>query len=141
MTGFQVPRTTYKLVFDDDAYAGLEIKVRGTTLDELFALDEATEALNTAKTLDEGVAAIRARNGLFVEKVIGWNLEEDGQPVPVSVEALGTFESAFTTLIVATWRRAAAGVVPAPLVQPSTDGDLSQVESTLMAIPTESLAS
>ena len=139
MSGFQAPRTTYKLVFDEPEYAGLEIKVRGTTLDELFELDEVIEAISTAADLKGVRDGVRARNALFVDKVTSWNVEDDGVPVECTVDALGAFEAPFVNRIVNQWRRAANGVVPAPLDGGSTSGD--EVESALMAIPSESLAS
>lgn len=140
MTGFPVPRTTYTLEFEEADYAGLEIRVSGATLDELFELDEAGERIAAAVGIDAVRQAVGARNALFVRKVIGWNLEEDKVPVPCTVEALGSFEAPFVNRLISTWRRAASGV-SAPLVQRSSDGELSPVESTLTEIPSESLAS
>lgn len=142
MSGFQVPRTTYKLVFDEEDYAGLVIRVRGTTLDELFEMDDAQDAINDATTTQAGRAAIRARDALFVDKVIEWNIEDNGAPVPCTVESLSaTLEAPFRRHVVETWRRAAAGVVAAPLVDSSTSGESTELDQTLMNIPAESLAS
>jgi hypothetical protein len=142
MSGFQLPRTSYKLVFDAPDYAGLEIKVRGITLDELCELDEADEAVSVARGARPVWEAIRARNALFVDKITSWNLEDNGNTVPCTVEELGRIEASFVKRMIDTWRDAAAGVVPAPLGGGSTSGTTSpEMEATLMNIPAESLAS
>jgi hypothetical protein len=143
MTGFRAPRTTYRLEFDQPDFADLVIKVRGTTLDELFELDEAQEAIVEARGIEDVRTALRHRNSLFVDKVTEWNLEDDdGASVPCTVDALGSLEAPFVTATFNAWRRVASGAVPAPLDRPSAGGEPSpEVESTLLAIPSESLAS
>lgn len=140
MTGFEVPRTTYRLQFDDPAYADLDVHMAGMTLQELLDLDDAQAAVSQAPGLAEFREALTVRNGLFVRKVIDWNLEEGHEPVPCTVEALFGFESEFVNRMIGAWRRAVIGV-PAPLDKPSSGGEISPVESTLTEIPSESLAS
>lgn len=140
MTGFQLPRTTYTLQFDEPEYADLVIHVHGITLDELFELDEAQEAIIAAQGVEEVRKAILRRNTLFVGKIADWNVEDDGAPVPCTVDVLGSFEAPFVTGMFNAWRRAAAGVVPAPLDRPSHSGS-EETEDALLGIPVESLAS
>ncbi len=73
----------------------------------------------------------------MADKLISWNLEdEDGTPVPTTVEAVLEQDQALMLAILGQWIDGIAGV-SAPLEPSSTDGDPSQVAS----IPTETLSS
>lgn len=112
--GWQLPekyRNTYLLVFADPDFHGLEVRVRRVSFD----------ALRTAASLSE-VDVEKARagqmSGFDLEKIdrlieqfaaalIGWNLEdEQGQPVPATLEALRGQDIALVLELVDAWMHA-----------------------------------
>lgn len=139
---FEAPQTVAELVFEEDKYKNLRIEVRLGTLDEMFEFDRAATAINAAKDVDAVEKAFRYRNDLLVRMLVSWNLTRAGEPIPITVDEIGRLEAAFVTRMIGAWRSTLLGV-PAPLDKPSKPGETpsDEVESTLMAIPSESLAS
>lgn len=136
--GFDVSKThkSYVLEFDDPDYEGLEIRMRGLTLNELFEFDRLEEACAATPTdIAATEKAVRLRNELFAHKVIDWNLEEGGVAAPFTAEWLGTQDPGFVGRMLMAWRNAVAGV-SSPLDGSSTSGNLSLVEQ----IPMETLS-
>jgi hypothetical protein len=140
MAGFTVPRDIYKLEFDGEQYAGIVVRVRaasfGTLLhiDDLFQPGESSEYADTRKKVDE-------LHQMFVDHLVDWNLEEeDGRPVPVTVEGLRSQQGPFTNAIITAWRTTPVEV-PVPLERPSSDGELLEELRIPMESPSASLAS
>lgn len=109
--GWQLPdkyRNTYLLVFADPDFHGLEVRVRRVSFD----------ALRTAASLSD-IDAEKARAGQlsgfdlekidrmveqFASALIGWNLEdEQGQPVPATLEALRAQDIALVLELIDAW--------------------------------------
>jgi hypothetical protein len=68
------------------------------------------------------------------ERTRDWNLEdEDGQPVPVSVDALWDYDMPFWMGIVTKWQDTIVGVAP-PLSLRSSGGEPSPLESLPMEV-------
>src|SRR4051812_12567991 len=103
--GFRLNRT-YSLEFEG-AMEGAVVKLRSTTAGKVIEMRAADAA---------GLAA------LLADHVLEWNLEDtDGQPLPVTAEAiLGGMEEVVLAAIIREWYKAATGVT-APLDGPSTD--------------------
>lgn len=140
MAGFTVPRDIYKLEFDGEQYAGIVVRVRaasfGTLLhiDDLFQPKEKTEYADTRSAVDELHEA-------FVAHLVDWNLEEeDGTPVPTTVEGLRSQQGSFTNAIITAWRTTPVEV-PAPLGQRSNAGEQLEELQIPMEPSSESLAS
>lgn len=140
MDGFVVPRDIYKLEFDGPKYAGIVVRVRaasyGTLLhvDDLFQPQENPDYKEVRRRLDE-------LHGLFVEHLVDWNLlEEDGTPVPPTVDGLRSQQGPFTNAIITAWRSTPIEV-PAPLGQPSSAGEQSEELQIPMEPQSVSLAS
>jgi hypothetical protein len=138
--GFTVPRRIYKLEFDGEKYAGIVVRVRAMSFATLLDIenmrrsDEMADRAEMRAQLDEF-------HGIFVDHLVDWNLEEeDGAPVPLTVEGLRSQEGSFVTSIIAAWRDTPTEV-PAPLGRPSSDGDPSVELSVPMESLSESLAS
>lgn len=131
--GFTFLPKTYRLTFGDDTeYAGLEIVQRAVTLGELLELDAIESQSQT--TADELAVIVR----LIVDHNESWNVEdEQGQPVPCTIEALHGQPPDVVWTIRRQWLDAVKGV-PAddPLDDSSTSGEPSEVAS----IPTETLS-
>lgn len=107
--GFRLSRT-YALRWDAGDLAGLEVDVKSTSI-ETFNEMKALRVNGDEQRLVE----------LLIEHVKRWNLEdEDGQPLPVSVESLQQQEVPVIRAIAREWYLAAAGV-SAPLDLGSTD--------------------
>jgi hypothetical protein len=138
--GFEVPRTIYRLEWDDEAYDGLVVRVRALNIAEAivgvdlsWTADDTLDSAQRIQKLDE-------LHSMFIAHVVDWNLMEAGQPVPVTLEGLRSMEGAFVGSMVRAWLNNSIGV-SRPLDGGSTSGDLSAVESIPMEPLSESLAS
>jgi hypothetical protein len=128
--------TLYKLVFDDTTdFPGFEITLRSLTIRE-------QKALGSEPRQDETEADIVARMCVLVSRqAVSWNREdEDGRPLPLTLESLEDEEPKLIVEVTNKWTEAMVGV-PAPLESGSPSGEISAVESILTEIPSESLAS
>ena len=110
--GFEAPRTVYQLDFSDTEYAGLELAVRATTVDELLTLMELIDGRDEAK-------GIRRLFEAFAQILVSWNVTRGGHPVPTTVEGLLSLEEPFVTAIILAWQR---NLVQAPPPLPGTSG-------------------
>lgn len=127
--------TLYKLTFDDTTdYPGLEITLRSLTIREQQQFDSGSDDETEVDTVAR-MCRLMARQG------VSWNREdEEGNPLPLTVESLEDEEGKLIIAVTDKWREAIAGV-PAPLESGSPSGEISPVESILTEIPSESLAS
>lgn len=128
--GYKRNPKIYKLTFDETTdYPGLEVQVRTMTMGQLVSVWSG-EIGTSARTFD-----------LFMDRLVSWNLEtEDGQPVPVTREAVEAEDDDMVNAVIKRWTDAVLGV-PAPLGGDSSSGGTSAVESVLTEIPSQSLAS
>lgn len=118
--GFERRRKTFRLDFTGTDLEGLEMDMLGMTISEMLEMDnlQATAAAGTpAEQKQKAIELLE----FISSKVVSWNLTENGEPVPVSKEALMELDSADFWLAAARWREAAEGV-PAPLEQRSNGG-------------------
>lgn len=128
--------TLYKLVFDETTDdPGLEVTLRSMSIKRLNELNEQRSEDDT-----DGMVFDRLCSTIAAQ-LVSWNREdEDGQPMPPTLESLEEEEPKLVHAIIAKWNEAMVGV-PAPLESDSPSGELSPVESILTEIPSESLAS
>jgi hypothetical protein len=131
--GFQSKRKTFKLIFSDPESEGLEVKAKSPTMDDFLTL--------------QGMAGVEVSMPKFAELIeifgkslTGWNVEDEGVPVPATVEGARTLEPEFLLEIMDAWMDAVNGV-DVPLEQPSEDGGPSLVASIPMEALSESQAS
>lgn len=137
--GFEIPRTVYRLEWDDEAYNGLVVRVRAMTIAEAmdgFATLWELDGLD----LEQRKERLFQQHTMFIDHVVDWNLRDNGEPVPVTVDGLRTMEGTFVGSMISAWLRNTTGV-SRPLPDDSTSGDLSAVESIPMESLSESLAS
>jgi hypothetical protein len=129
--GFRRPAKVYKLRFEDDDMAGLEVRARSVPLGqflELGAVADATSGL--APVSSEQFGAIRDLFAGFAAALVEWNLEDEtGQPVPATLEGVLAQDFEFMLAIVTAWMDAIAGV-SAPLPSSSSRG-LAGMEAAL----------
>lgn len=119
--------TTYKLVFDDPALDGLVVKVKSVSI-------RARDEYNKLET-DEAIV------DWFPQVLVEWNLEDDGGPVPLTADGIRSIDFDVFNAIIDAWRNAKRVRPPAPLEQPSNDGDATLEASMPMATLPPSLAS
>jgi len=126
--GYRPQRKVYVLDFGQK-YQGLEVKVRAGTLGQMLDLQRLSGEDLTPDQLEELFAR-------FVVLLKEWNVEDDnGDPVPTSVDGLKSLPPDLANDIVAT-AAAAIGGVPDPLPEGSAGGASSAVAS----LPTEPLS-
>jgi hypothetical protein len=131
--GFTVKRKIYKLIFEDDDLAGLEILARSVSLGQMLAISGEGRV---GKVDTEDAEQTQGMFEMFAGALVQWNLEEeDGTPIPVTMEGLQGLDTEFVTAIIEAWTSAIAGVT-APLAKQSTSGGTSQEAS----IPMETLS-
>jgi hypothetical protein len=119
--GYRPQRKVYVLDFGE-RYQGLEVKVRAGTLGQLLQLQRLSGEDLTADQLD---GLFRA----FVVLLKEWNIEDDdGHPVPASIDGLYSLDPALAQDIIATASKVLGGV-PDPLPEGSADGGPSAVAS------------
>lgn len=113
--GFRLDRT-YVLQFEG-AMEGAYIKLRATPIGTVMKLRGGDSASNTELV------------ELLAEYVLDWNFEDaDGEPLPVTAEAmLAELEQVVIVKVITEWYKAAVGVT-APLDPPGADGTLTDVD-------------
>jgi hypothetical protein len=139
---YKVQRTMFTLVFNDPEHEGIVVRVRATSFGERMRIWHDLSPTQD-DTLEVRKTKMDELHALFVDHLVDWNLVEEDDtetPIPATVAGLHSLEPEFVGTIIGVWQMGRAAV-PAPLGQPSTGGEPSQVESALMALPTESLAS
>lgn len=143
--GKRIARKTYKLSFQPDTpLDGLTVVVRGVSLGK--ALELQREAARRAKGGGEEDAAIERMARLLAEHLIEWDAEdEDGVPIPPTLDGLLSQDAEFVSMIGDAWQNAVMASTSVPDADPlpgnSTDGLSSVEESIPMDVLSESLAS
>lgn len=129
--GYKRSPKVYHLVFGADTdYPGLEVDARTLSMGQLLTV-WSKEGAGSSDTFD-----------LFMERLVGWNLEDEvtGAPVPITREAVVAEDDDMINAIIKRWSAEVLGV-SAPLESDSGSGGISPVESMLTEIPSQSLAS
>lgn len=136
MSGFEAPRTIYKLNFDGTDLEGLKVRMRGGKLSTMLDPENATQvAFDLENPTPEEVKAVRERFAMIAEYLVSWNLTENGVPVPATFEGMLDQEPAFIGRIFEAWQKAQVDV-PAPLSHSSS----SSLPLDLSSIPMDALA-
>lgn len=131
--GYKRNPKVYNLRFQDGEFEGLEVQVRSVSMGQLIAYRSGKDDGDKDSTVE--------LVELLADRIIGWNLEdEDGTPVPPTLEAIKAEDNDLIFAVINQWMDAVSGV-KAPLPQSSPAGEPSPVESIPMAPLSESLAS
>lgn len=130
--GFEAPSTVYELDFTD-TYAGLEVAVRATTLDEFLHVQELLGGSDTPK-------GMRQVFGAFADLLVSWTVTKKGEPVPADLDGLLSLEEPFVTAIILAWQRRIIQAPP-PLPGTSSSGGNSEELSLDLAGASRSLPS
>jgi hypothetical protein len=122
--GYKPKRKTYKLVFDDEDMAGLEVRARSMDLGGFLRITEMGDLMGRQITPDD-MARVRELFTLFADALLEWNItDDDGGAVPASFAGMCKQEPEFVISVIKAWSEAVGGVRP-PLPQPSSGGEQS----------------
>ena len=130
--GFRVSKRVARIVFEKDhEYHGLEVVAAlDVPMRTMFELEQVG-----SEGSDNQVLLERFGNTVLVE----WNLEgDDGTPVPATGEGFLSLPISLASTLMGKWSEAATAI-PAPLGQPSKNGNTSVVPSTLTEPSLENL--
>ncbi|HZN70561.1 MAG TPA: hypothetical protein VFC00_02590 [Micromonosporaceae bacterium] len=106
---------TYKLVFADPEFAGLEVRARSISIRKMLEI-----AKFDRNDLDEGQVELLLAT--FAKALVSWNLEEpEGEPVPATLDGLYAQDIGFVMQIIFAWMEAVAAV-PTPLREKLSGG-------------------
>jgi hypothetical protein len=114
--GFKYERNTYNLKFaPEHALNGLTVKVRSVPLGQFSKLTSmAMHAESAMKTGIPDAEALQAVDGMFeafAGCLVSWDLEdEEGRPIPATLEGLQDLDFEFVMMLVQEWMTAIAGV-------------------------------
>lgn len=109
---------------------GLVVKLRGLSGDNLMKVSSLRDAEKDgvdSERLEEVFAILAAR-------IVEWNLEDDGEPIPPTIENIRGEDFGMVMDILTSWTKAVTHV-PAPLPDDSNSGNTYQEAS----IPMETL--
>jgi hypothetical protein len=122
--GYTRTRRKYRLKFEDEELAGLEVVMGSLSIGEFTELTSSISGGATAETAD-GVTSLLEK---FAGKIASWNLEDDdGQPVPATFDGVKTQELDFIMAIVTAWMDAIAGVDPTSRASANGTGTFPEV--------------
>lgn len=125
--GYVRERRTYRLVFADEEYAGLEVVARSASVAAYRRIAELASKPFSMPPTTEDLIEIDNLYAAFAEQLVSWNLEEldDGVtvPVPATLDGLQSQELPFAMAIILAWMEAVVGVSP-PLDSRSSSGEL-----------------
>ncbi len=138
--GFERKRKLYRLDFTGTDLDGLEVDVRGLSMEEYLRLSGLAKLADVKVPTPEELEELRSLFELFASKIDRWNLEEDGQPVRVCADAVMGWEAGEVLAAVEAWQKAVTDV-PAPLEQPSPAGRRWVGEPIPMDVPSPNLSS
>jgi hypothetical protein len=133
MTGYRPERRVYRLRFEDPGMSGLVVRARSAPVGQFMGLvqlaDQAKASVEDVKRIDELFRG-------FADCLLEWNLEDDdGQPVPPTIEGLYGQDMDFALTIIFAWIEGIVGVT-GPLGNSSSDGGRSEE----LSIPMEPLS-
>lgn len=125
--GYQKTRRVFNIVFDDpdSTLCGLEIRCRALSFGRINAM------VKENPQEDRGVMVRH-----LLESAFGWNMEDDGEPVELSAEAINDLEFGQVVEIYNAWADITAGNITAKKERKSSAGSPSEAAS----IPMEPLS-
>jgi hypothetical protein len=125
---YQRKHKRYRIIFEDGDYAGLEVAMRGLTVDEMLDMSGAADAVKAQANPD----TLNVFVDRFAAALISWNMvDEDDNPIPATREAVGEGDLDELMAITEAWMDRMTAVSPA-LKAGSTDGMPSEVASIPM---------
>jgi hypothetical protein len=134
MARYKRAAKTYRLVFDDEDMAGLEVTAKGCDTGTLLELEELRDAATGA--------AARELISRFAEYLVSWNLDgDDDQPVPADYKGLVGQDPDFVMKVIKAWIEAIGGVDPTSPDGSPDGGTSAEAPPPGLASASRSLAS
>jgi len=110
--GFRAPSTIFKLNFKGEL-EGLEVATKSVPTGDLMDLMRMAVSLGSrgSDIKPEDMDAVNSLFAGFAKALLSWNLEdEEGEPIPATLEGIVGQEFNFVIAIIMTWVEAVAGV-------------------------------
>lgn len=103
--GYKRRPRTFLLSFEDEEYKGLEIEMKGLSVEAFLTLSKVTSDDN--QTPEQVGTMFR----LFTTGLKSWNMEdEDGKPLPPTYDSVLTLDSDFVMDVLMAWMEGIGGV-------------------------------
>lgn len=119
--GYVPTRTTYKLVFEDPEYNGLEVYTKAGALGDYMDIAKLASVDWSPPYNVEQIEQVDELLKSFCRVLVSWNIEEPAKkPVPANLRGLKSLDLKLAMAIITAWMNAAAGEA-VPLAR---DGDL-----------------
>lgn len=132
--GYRRPQTTYRLVFEGDEFAGLEVLCNAASIGDYLALAElASIDFNDPQIAVSHLDEVNRLLKTFADVLVEWNLEDDHGPVDATYEALCAQDLGFVKAIIMAWLNAVVSVAN-PLDETSSDGEQFPEDSLPMEV-------
>jgi hypothetical protein len=140
-SGYTPKRRTFRLIFEDEEFAGLVVRAKsvpiGGLLDALglAALGDVLD--HPEKMRPEDLAKLEALFETFADALLEWNVrDERGRKVPATLAGVRSQDTDFILSVIKAWYQGVVGV-SAPLGARSSNGPPSEPPR----LPMESLGS
>lgn len=134
--GYKRPGRTFLLKFSAPDMAGFECEMRSLSVGNLLKMTRLASEVASGK--EEGAEELLR---LFASRLVSWNLEDGGGPVPADFDGVATVEDLpFLMRVIMAWAEAVASV-DTPLPEGSSNGRLSEEASLNLAASSRSLGS
>jgi hypothetical protein len=128
--GFRRQRKRYRLRFEGTSLDGLVVVMESVQIATMLQIAEMASLAD--ELTPEGLQSLGVMFELLAEALIEWNLEEeDGTPVPATIDGVKSLDLGDAMLLIKEWMGAIGGV-DRPLDQGSTGGGPSAVASLPM---------
>ena len=122
MSGYVRKRRVYRLQFEDEELDGLVVKVRSASVGRLLEFMRFLAGLSGDDLTADDVEKFAGLFESFADVLQEWNVEdEDGRPVPATLEGVRSQDGDFVMDIMRVWFQAVTQP-PAPLPATSSAG-------------------
>ena len=122
MSGYVRKRRVYRLRFEDEELDGLVVKVHSTNVQRLLEFMRFLAGLSGDDLTADDVEKFAGLFESFADVLQEWNVEdEDGRPVPATLEGVRSQDGDFVMDIMRVWFQAVTQP-PAPLPATSSAG-------------------
>jgi len=138
--GFKVPKTTYRLDFEGTELNGLEVRMTGGKLRDVFAVAH-LHGVTDENATPEDIELAMSQYQDLADHIVSWNLEDDNdQPVAPNLEGLKSLEIRHIQMIAAAWQKAQVDIA-SPLPHASNSSSTTDLSMIRMEAIPERLAS
>lgn len=124
--GFRRKRKVFKLTFED--YEGLEVEVKSVPVRKLLDVLQLADAM-TGKPTQEQVEELF---GWFADRIVSWNYEdEDGNPLPATLDTLLDDDFDFALKMVMAWVQAVSAITVPSIEAPANGTTPDPLEASI----------